>query len=351
VLCVGTTAAALAASSHTAMTDAASSQCQVLPTAPTKPAGPSPTITPGTPSPRRSKPATPPTHSAPSTQPASPTQSAKPAELTAYSTATAEICVSVDVVATSVHAGDDALYKISVWPQGGEVGDVTAQVTSLAGEASPALPAPSFTYCGVGAGTAVCSLGGMRLNQASQLQAEIAVPKSAPAGDTVTLAVRVTAAAQGATSAGAVDGSATVSVAAVPKSPSPTPTHKHTSPGGGQGNGSGVGTNSGTGGTEPELGNLPSVNSASGGGGIGTQDPSGLFPTIEPTAGPPNAGQISQQATRKHTKYRPTSVADTLPLNGGQVNGQIAGLIVLGLGLILVFARISLRRPKAVEKD
>lgn len=338
MLCVGTTAAALAASSHAAVADA-SSQCQVLPAAPTHPAGPSPTATATAPGPKKSKPAT------------TPSSTAK-AALDAADTTTAEICVSVDAVTTSVHPGDEALYKISVWPQGGEVGDVTAQIMSLSGETSPALPAPTFTYCGVGAGTAVCSLGGMRLNQASELQAEIAVPKSAPAGDTVTLAVKVTAAANGATSVGEVDGSGTVSVIAVPKSPSPTPTHKHTSSGH-SGNGSGVGTNEGDGGTEPELGNLPSVSGQSGGGGVGTttQDPSGLFPTIEPTSGPPNAGQLSQQAAKKHTKYRPTTVADTLPLNGGQVNGQIAGLIVLGLGLILVFARISLRRPKAAEKD
>jgi hypothetical protein len=38
-----------------------------------------------------------------------------------------------------------------------------------------------------------------------------------------------------------------------------------------------------------------------------------------------------------------------LPLNSGQLSGQAAGLIVLGIGIILVFARISLRRARPAE--
>jgi hypothetical protein len=50
-----------------------------------------------------------------------------------------------------------------------------------------------------------------------------------------------------------------------------------------------------------------------------------------------------------HAPYRATSVADILPLNSGQLSGQAAGLIVLGIGIILFFARISLRKPKASQ--
>lgn len=42
-------------------------------------------------------------------------------------------------------------------------------------------------------------------------------------------------------------------------------------------------------------------------------------------------------------------MADVLPLNPGQLSAQVAGLIVLGLGIILVFARISLRKPRSSE--
>jgi hypothetical protein len=42
-------------------------------------------------------------------------------------------------------------------------------------------------------------------------------------------------------------------------------------------------------------------------------------------------------------------VADVLPLNTGQLSTQVAGLVVLALGIILVFARITVRKPKGSE--
>jgi hypothetical protein len=40
-------------------------------------------------------------------------------------------------------------------------------------------------------------------------------------------------------------------------------------------------------------------------------------------------------------------VADVLPLNGGLVGSQIAGLIVLAIGIIVAVARVSLRKPRS----
>jgi hypothetical protein len=341
VLCVGTTAAALAGA-HSAAA-AASNQCQVLPAAPTTtPAGPTPTVTPA----KRS-------HSASSSW-----------SIAGWSpsTATSEICVSVEAATTSVRPGQGALYKISVWPTGGAADDVTVQISATAGQPSPSLPAPTFTYCGVGAGSQTCTVGTMRVNQATQLQAQIAVPSSAPSGDTATLVATVTAAAPGATTTGSITGSATAAVVAPPPtSPTPTPTptptktptHKHGHTGGSSGNnGSGSSLGTSTGNNFP-LGNVTLPGMTGGNGienSINGQNPSGLFPTIGPSSGAPASGSAQgNNGTKTHAPYRARTVADVLPLNSGQLSSQAAGLIVLGIGIILVFARISLRRQRPTE--
>jgi hypothetical protein len=43
-------------------------------------------------------------------------------------------------------------------------------------------------------------------------------------------------------------------------------------------------------------------------------------------------------------------VADILPLNSRQLGSQVAGLVVLGLGIIIALARVSLRKPKTQAK-
>ena len=49
--------------------------------------------------------------------------------------------------------------------------------------------------------------------------------------------------------------------------------------------------------------------------------------------------------------YHPTSVADVLPLNTGQVGSQVAGLVVLALGVIIAVVRVSLRKPRTQGKQ
>lgn len=344
VLCVGTTVATLAGA-HSASVQASTGQCQVLPAAPaTTPAGPTPTGTPaaGVHSPK-------------------PSSSWSTASSNSPSAATSQICVSVEAATSSVRPGQDALYKISVWPTGGAADDVTVQISAIAGHQSPSLPAPTFTYCGVGAGSQTCTVGTMRVNQATQLQAQIVVPSSAPSGDTATLAATVTAAAPGASTTGSITGSATADVVAAPPTsptPTPTPTPTRTSSGGhGHGHTGGSSGNSGSGSSGSSVGSpignitLPGT---TGGNGITNsitgQNPSGLFPTIGPSSSTPSSGTVQGNSrTRVHTPYRARTVADILPLNSGQLSGQAAGLIVLGIGIILVFARISLRRARPAE--
>ncbi|HLX49023.1 MAG TPA: hypothetical protein VKS82_11880 [Streptosporangiaceae bacterium] len=76
-----------------------------------------------------------------------------------------------------------------------------------------------------------------------------------------------------------------------------------------------------------------------------------MFPTIGPSSGSPGSGSLQgRNAAKAHTPYRARTVADILPLNSGQLSDEAAGLIVLGIGIILVFARISLRKRPAEGK-
>ena len=345
MVCTGATAAVLAGSHATAVAST-SSQCQMLPSAPTSPApSPSQTATAG---------------SNGSTVPVSSTPNATPTDL----------CVTVSAQASSMNSGQDAYYSITVEPKGNTADAVTVQISSLASHSSPAPPAPQFTVCGNGDGSHVCTLGTMHTGQTTQLQAKIAIPSSAPSGDTITLSAKVSGAAPGSTSSGSVIGSASVSaIAPSPtptkthsSSPSPSPTHHHSgsghhSGGSGNGSGSGNGTGTGTGGssgttsnTDP-LAGLPPLttfgSSPLGSSPLGSNNPGGLFPTINPSSGAtPSTGTTGSKSQQP---YKATTVADVLPLNTGQLSTQVAGLVVLALGIILVFARITVRKPKGSE--
>jgi hypothetical protein len=80
-------------------------------------------------------------------------------------------------------------------------------------------------------------------------------------------------------------------------------------------------------------------------------NPSSLFPTISPSSGTSTAPGGSHGGKAAHTPYHPRTVADILPLNQSQLGTQVAGLIVLALGVIIAIARVSLRRPRSQAKQ
>jgi hypothetical protein len=43
-------------------------------------------------------------------------------------------------------------------------------------------------------------------------------------------------------------------------------------------------------------------------------------------------------------------VADILPLNSRQLGSQIAGLVVLAIGIVIAVVRFSLRKPRTQAK-
>jgi hypothetical protein len=187
----------------------------------------------------------------------------------------------------------------------------------------------------------------------------------------------VTGVAKGATTQGSVSGIATVKVVAPPptspnpkKSTSPPPSkhnhgHGHHNGGSGghsgdsgSGQDSGVGTNLGnglgnglglgSGGTSPGSDLAPLTGLSGTGSGA---NPSGLFPTINPSPAVSGNGGSSPAATGARHPYHATSVADVLPLNNGQMGSQVAGLAVLALGIIIAIVRVSVRKPRTQGKQ
>src|SRR5487761_1492676 len=347
VLCVGTVAAVLAGV-HDAQA-ASSGTCQALPAAPSSPPGsPSPTLTPS------------------AAGPGSPVT---------------KLCVSVAAKTGTVEPGHADLFQISVWPTGGTASNVTVQISVTASDSSPSFAATVFTVCGAGHGTQTCKLGTLKAGQAIGLQAQVSVPSPAPSGDTATLTSTANGAATGATSTGSVSAIASFTVVPPPPpptspspspSPSPTPTHPssppptsghhghhHSSSGHSHGSGtgsSGVGTttlpsglgtsglSSGLGTTTSPVDTLPLGSSGSG------SNPASLFPTIAPSSGSSSAPVGAHSGKAAHTPYHPRTVADILPLNKSQLGSQVAGLVVLALGVIIAIARVSLRKPRTQAK-
>jgi hypothetical protein len=260
-----------------------------------------------------------------------------------------QLCVTVQGTADSVEVGHDAQYQVTVWALGGTATGVAVQAST-----SPAtLPAAVFTICGDGDGSAKCTIGDLNANQQIQLAAEISVPTDASTSAAATMAAEVTGTATGATSGGVVSAAAEVGLTPVPPPPHHTGSGsgggggKHSGGGSGSGSGSnglgsglgtGVGTGTTTTTTTPET--EPTLANPSGNGSVG--DPSGLFPTINPST----ASKSGSHPKSLSGPYRPSTVADVLPLNTSQVGSQVAGLVVLAIGIIIAIARVSLRKPK-----
>lgn len=346
VLFVGTTAAALGGA-YSAARSATVSQCQAMA------------------SPENSQP--------PVRSPARASSTPAPAGV-----ALAELCVSVQPVTSTVEPGQAALYNVRVWRVGlAAAGDVTVRISVTSRSSSPGFPAPVFTGCGMGNGTQTCAVGVLGAGQAAPLQAQVPVPGSAPAGDAVTLSAAVTGTLLGVISVGSVTGTATVDVVTGAPSPppstqpsSPPPRSGHPSsppPGGGHpgspssGGGHSSSPSSGGGphgpgsarsplgiglGGTPAVGNEP-LSPGSGGSGPGV-NPVGLFPVIYPSPSPSGSGR-SQLSGTADGRYHAMSVPGILPLSIRQATIQVAGLIVLDLGIIAAIARVSLRQPRAPQ--
>ena len=219
----------------------------------------------------------------------------------------------------SIERGHAAQWTVKAWTQGGNVPSATI---SLA--AAPASLKPKYSVgCGSHDGTALCDLGAVDVKSAKrELQAQVAIPVTA----TTVTSVRLTA---------------TVSAAHLPKKPKVSATVKVTAPPPPAVVPATIVGPPLLGTTPLSVGILPFLPFVPG----STLRPGGnaasLFPTLTPSANPPASKPSSQKGST-------TPVANTFALSQGAsvVGGQVAGLGVLALGLVLAVTRLSVRRKR-----
>jgi len=241
---------------------------------------------------------------------------------------------------SSVKLGQAATYVVEVSAENGSVSDVSVTLT-----AQPSGQKPEFTSgCAKGDGTATCSVNSVTTEQSTSLDAQIAVGSKATSVKSVTL----TAAASIVTTAKWTPPAAAETTAVTSASASASASGKSTK------------TTSSAGVTNQAvlaLGPVPALNdeaSALMNGGtsssilIGAGSAAGLFPAISPSP-QSTAGPLRDRALP--TK-RPdtTQVAEASPVSLGGTDGvsaPAAGLIVLGVAIMLVVTRLSVRRKRS----
>jgi len=207
---------------------------------------------------------------------------------------------------------------VQAWTQGGNVPSATI---SLA--AAPTTLKPKYSVgCGSHDGTALCDLGAVDVKAAKrELQAQVAVPVTAKTVTSVRLTV-------------------TASAAHLPKKPKVSATVKVTAPP----PGAVVPTSVGPpvlGTTPLSVGDLPFLPFLPGSTLTPGGNAAGLFPTLTPGTDPPTGKPTGQKGST-------TPVANTFALSQGAsvVGGQVAGLGVLALGLVLAVTKLSVRRKR-----
>jgi hypothetical protein len=166
----------------------------------------------------------------------------------------------------------------------------------------------------------MCTIGDLPTSQSDELLAAVRVGDAAPNGEKITLTATVKA-----TKATSVKAKATIDVVVSSSSSSSSSTSADSSVGDGI-----------PGSYVPELN-----------GGLTTAsglNPSGLFPTVTPSASAPTA-----KSKKKGRNVDAATVSSTLPLDSRLIGGQLAGLAVLASAIAIAVARLSLRTQRPVE--
>jgi hypothetical protein len=231
---------------------------------------------------------------------------------------TPQLCVRVQSFSASaeVKPGRVANFAVWVWSTTAQSNGVTVavRVASATGVRTPA-----FTVCPHPSGT-TCKMGNVPTGLADELQVAVRVGKQAALGEHVHLIAKATAAKSKSFSNSATD----VVVAPLQS----------------------TGTSSGV----PGAGELPPVSlpPVPGVGDSSSGDPSGLFPTVGPSA-TPGSSSLGLPPVKPHKTVRVTEAAATVPLDSRLIGGQLAGLAVLAGAVVIAIARLSLRTPKTAE--
>ena len=237
--------------------------------------------------------------------------------------------MSVQRSQSSIKRGQTAGYVVQVSAKNGSASDVSVALT-----AQPSSQKPEFSSgCAKDDGTASCSLHSVT-TKATSLNAQIAVAANATSVSSVklTATASVVSTTKWTPPAAAETTAVTAASASTKKSAkaSPDATHVAVLP----------------------LGPIPALNGEAS-MFIGAGNASGLFPAIGPSSGAsPDPTAAAAQPTKGNTA--PVSEASPVSLGTPVFTAQVAGLIALGLAIMLTVTRLSVRRrskPRTLNRS
>ena len=240
-----------------------------------------------------------------------------------------ELCVSVQRSQSSIKRGQTATYVVQISTQNGSASDVSVALT-----AQPSSQKPTFSSgCASGNGTAVCGVNSVTTAQPTSLKAHIAVASTATSVTSVKLTVTASVVTTATWTPPAAAMTTAVNAAAPAKSAKAKAKAKaKASP------------------ATPNLAVLPlgPIPALNGEASllIGAGNAAGLFPTISPSPGASPGPTATPTATAQPTKRKAAPVSEASPVSLGTpvFTAQVAGLIALGLAIMLTVTRLSRRR-------
>jgi hypothetical protein len=219
---------------------------------------------------------------------------------------------------------------VQVSTQNGSASDVTVALT-----AQPSGQKATFSSgnCAQGDGTASCSLGSMTAKQPASLHAQIAVASNATSVSAVTLTATASVPATAKWTPPAAAETTAVTAAAAKNSKngknsasaSPDTSQLPVLPLG------------------PVPGTVPNLNGEAS-MLIGAGSAANLFPTIGPSPSGASPGITATAQPAKQRKAAPVSDASPVSDDTPVFTAQVAGLIALGLAIMLAVTRLSVRK-------
>jgi hypothetical protein len=235
--------------------------------------------------------------------------------------------VSVQRSQTSITRGQTATYVVQVSTKNGSASDVSVALT-----AQPSSQKPTFTSgCAKGDGTASCGLSSVTTKQPASLHAQIAVASKATSVSSVklTATASVVTTAKWTPPAAAETTTVTAAAAKTKKSASASPDATHV--------------------VVLPLGPIPALNGEAS-MFIGAGNAASLFPAITPSAAAsPQPTATAAPPSRQNTA--PAADASPVSLGTPVLTAQVAGLIVLGLAIMLTVTRLSVRKRSSKPRD
>jgi hypothetical protein len=226
--------------------------------------------------------------------------------------------VSVQRSQSSIKRGQTAGYVVQVSTKNGTASDVSVALT-----AQPSSQKPTFTSgCAKDDGTASCRLSSVT-TKVTSLNAQIPVASKATSVSSVKLTATASVVTTTKWTPPAAAETTTVTAAAAKSSGSASPSaaaHMAVLP----------------------LGPIPALNGEAS-VFIGAGNAANLFPTIAPSPGAsPRPTAAAAQPTNRNTA--PVSEASPVSLGTPVLTAQVAGLIALGVAIMLTVTRLSVRR-------